>query len=70
MFYPYRTYGFHSPFYNPYFGYGGFGGYGGGYGGFSSGINTIGSQFSSQSLVNTGTYTGSTQTQSPTNIWG
>lgn len=64
MFYPYRTYGFYSPFYNPYFGYGA------GFGGFGVGINSIGSQFSSQSLVNTGTYTGSSQIQSPTNIWG
>lgn len=61
---PFNYRGFGYPFYNPYYGYGGYG-IGGGFG-----INSIGSQFSSQSLVNTGTYTGSTQTQSPTNIWG
>ena len=61
---PFIHRGFGYPFYNPYYGYGGFGlGYG-------FGINSIGSQFSNQSLVNTGTYSGSSQIQSPTNIWG
>jgi hypothetical protein len=62
---PFIYRGFGSPFYNPYYGYGGFG-----MGGYGIGINSIGSQFSSQSLVNTGTYSGSNQIQSPTNIWG
>lgn len=61
---PFNYRGFGNPFYNPYYGYGGFGS------GYGFGINSIGSQFSSQSLVNTGTYSGSNQIQSPTNIWG
>ena len=58
--FPYYSRGFY-PYYNPYWG---FGGYGSGFG-----VNAIGSQFNSQSLVNTGTYTGSNQIQSPINIW-
>jgi hypothetical protein len=34
----------------------------------SSAVNAIGSQVSGQRLVNTGTYTGNTQTQTPTNV--
>jgi hypothetical protein len=60
---PYTHRGFGYPFYNPYYGYGGWSQ------GYGFGINSIGSQFSNQSLVNTGTYSGN-QTQSPVNIWG
>lgn len=56
----FRSYGF--PYFNPAFGFG--------FTGYGVGINAIGSQFSSQSLVNTGTYTGSSQIQSPVNVWG
>ena len=63
----------YSPYYRsvyPFYPY--YGGYGyvpyGGYG-YGIGINAIGSQFSSQSLVNTGSMIGSSQIQSPINIW-
>jgi hypothetical protein len=67
MFYnPYfRSFGtpYYPAFVSPYFYGGGIGNYG--YGG---GINAIGSQFSNQSLFNSGTYSGN-QIQSPVNIW-
>lgn len=63
MFYTPMYYSYSYPFANPYYGFG----FGGGY---NSGINAIGSQFNNQSLVNTGTMTGTTQTQSPVNVWG
>lgn len=69
---------FYSPYYRspysfyPYYGGGSYG-YApfGGYGGYGSyyGINSIGSQFSNQSLVNTGSMIGSSQIQSPINMW-
>ena len=59
-------YRYSYPFANPYYGFG----YGSGYGYGGYGINAIGSQFNNQSLVNTGSMIGNTQTQSPVNVWG
>jgi hypothetical protein len=52
----------YSPYYVP------FNGYGFGFGGYNSNINAFGSIIGSQSLINTGTFSGN-QTYSPTNIW-
>lgn len=66
MFYPYSYYrGFSYPFASPYWGYGGINQFGN----FGLGINAIGSQFNNQSLVNTGSMIGSSQIQSPVNVW-
>lgn len=62
MFYTPMYYNYSYPFANPYYGFGG--------GSYSYGVNAIGSQFNNQSLVNTGSMIGNTQTQSPVNVWG
>lgn len=51
----------------PSWGYGGFSPYFGGYGGY--GTNIIGSAIANQSVVNTGSIAGFTQTATPTVIW-
>ena len=58
--------GFGYPGIGPGFGFGGYPGYG--YGSYT-GVNAIGSAISNQSLVNTGSAIGVTQTSTPTVIW-
>ena len=63
---------FYHPYYRtPYYGFGYPYGYGYGYpyGNYGTAINAIGSQFNSQSLINTGVATGVNQIFSPTNIY-
>lgn len=69
-FYRSPGFGFGYPYgSSPYGGYP-YGGYPyGGYGNYGTAINAIGSQFGSQSFINTGVATGISQVFSPSNIF-
>ena len=65
-FYRSPFYGYGYPGVGPGFGFGGVPGFG--YGSYT-GVNAIGSAISNQSLINTGSAIGITQTSTPTVIW-